>query len=63
MLERARAEIVSERDRAIAELHREAVNLAVLGAGKVIEKDLDNETNRKLVDSFLASLTPSRVKS
>ncbi len=63
MLERARAEIGAERDRAIAELQREAVSLAVLGAGKVIEKDLDNETNRKLVDSFLASLTPSRVKS
>ncbi len=63
MLERARTEIASERDRAIAELHREAINLAVLGAGKVIEKNLDNDTNRKLVDSFLASLTPSRVKS
>jgi F-type H+-transporting ATPase subunit b len=63
MLERGRAEIAAERDRAIAELHREAVNLAVLGAGKVIEKDLDSETNRKLVDSFLASLTPARVKS
>jgi F-type H+-transporting ATPase subunit b len=63
MLERARAEIAAERDRAIAELQREAVNLAVLGAGKVIEKDLDNETNRRLVDTFLASLTPSRIKS
>ncbi len=63
MLERARAEIAAERDRAIAELQREAVNLAVLGAGKVIEKDLDNETNRRLVDSFLASLTHSRIKS
>lgn len=63
MLERARAEIAAERDRAIAELQREAVNLAVLGAGKVIEKDLDNETNRQLVDSFLASLAPSRLKS
>ena len=47
----------------MAELQREAVNLAVLGAGKVIEKDLDNETNRKLVDSFLASLTPAHLKS
>jgi F-type H+-transporting ATPase subunit b len=63
MLERARAEIAAERDRAIVELQREAVNLAVLGAGKVIEKNLDTEANRKLVDSFLASLTPSRVKS
>lgn len=63
MLERARHEIAAERDRAIAELQREAINLAVLGAGKVIEKNLDNETNRKLVESFLASLTPARLKS
>jgi F-type H+-transporting ATPase subunit b len=63
LLERARHEIASERDRAIAELHREAVNLAVLGAGRVIEKNLDSETNRKLVESFLASLTPTGAKS
>lgn len=63
LLERARNEITSERDRAIAELRREAVNLAVLGAGKVIEKNLDNDSNRKLVEAFLASLTPARLKS
>ncbi|HEU4585663.1 MAG TPA: F0F1 ATP synthase subunit B [Gemmatimonadaceae bacterium] len=63
MLERARSEIAAERDRAIAELQREAVNLALLGAGKVIEKDLDNETNRRLVETFLASLTHSPIKS
>jgi F-type H+-transporting ATPase subunit b len=63
MLERARHEIASERDRAIAELHREAINLAVLGAGKVIEKNLDSDTNRELVESFLASLVPKGVKS
>ena len=63
LLERARNEITSERDRAIAELRREAVNLAVLGAGKVIEQNLDNDSNRKLVEAFLASLTPARLKS
>lgn len=63
LLERARHEIASERDKAVVELHREAVRLAILGAGKVIEKNLDNESNRKLVDSFLSSLTPVGVKS
>lgn len=63
LLERARHEIAAERDRAIAELHREAVDLAVLGASKVIEKNLDGDTNRRLVESFLASLTPPSVKS
>jgi F-type H+-transporting ATPase subunit b len=62
MLERARQEIEGERDRAIAQLRKEAVDLAVRGASKVIEKNLDDETNRRLVDSFLASLTPNGSK-
>jgi F-type H+-transporting ATPase subunit b len=58
LLERARKEIDDERVRAIADLRREAVDLAILGAGKVIEKNLDDATNRKLVDEFLAGLKP-----
>lgn len=57
ILERARQEIEAERDRAIVQLRREAVDLAVKGASKVIEKNLDDSTNRALVESFLASLT------
>jgi F-type H+-transporting ATPase subunit b len=59
MLERARREIGVERDRAIAELRREAVELAIAGASKVIEKNLDDQTNRKIVEGFLASIPPS----
>ena len=56
MLERARKEIDSERDRAIAQLRREAVNLAIAGASKVIEQNLDSGKNRQLVESYLGSL-------
>jgi F-type H+-transporting ATPase subunit b len=58
LLERARKEIDDERMRAIADLRREAVDLAIMGAGRVIEKNLDDATNRKLVDEFLAGLKP-----
>ena len=61
MLARARQEIESEKTRAIAELRREAVDLAIAGASKVIEKNLDQDSNRKLVESFLASVTPAAV--
>ena len=61
LLARARQEIESEKARAIAELRREAVDLAIAGASKVIEKNLDQESNRKLVESFLASVTPAAV--
>lgn len=62
MLERARREIESEKDRAIADLRREAVELAIAGAGKVIEKNLDDASNRQIVESFLSSI-PSDYKS
>ena len=61
MLARARQEIESEKTRAIAELRREAVDLAIAGASKVIEKNLDEASNRALVESFLASVTPAAV--
>ena len=56
MLERARREIAGERDKAIAQLRREAVDLAIAGATKVVEENLDSDKNRKLVESFLGSL-------
>ena len=56
MLERARREIGSEKDRAIAQLRREAVDLALAGASKVIEQNLETEKNRQLVERYLASI-------
>ena len=56
LLERARAEIDEERKRAIADLRREAVELALAGASRVIERNLDDQTNRRLVESFLATV-------
>jgi F-type H+-transporting ATPase subunit b len=63
MLARARAEIQGEKDKAVAELRKEAVELAIRGAAKVIEKNLDQPTNRQLVESFLASVSPAAVKA
>ena len=59
MLERARREIDAEKVRAIAELRREAVDLAIAGASKVIEKNLDDDSNRRIVESFLSSIPVS----
>ncbi len=63
MLERARREIESEKDRAIADLRREAIELAIAGASKVIEKNLDDQSNRKIVESFLSSIPVTETKS
>ncbi|MEO7083770.1 MAG: F0F1 ATP synthase subunit B [Gemmatimonadaceae bacterium] len=56
MLERARRDIAAERDKAIAQLRREAVDLALAGASKVIEQNLESDKNRQLVESYLASI-------
>jgi len=60
LLARARREIVAERDRAVAELRREAVDLSLAAASKLIEKRLDSETDRKLVLEYLATLDAGR---
>ena len=41
---------------------REAIELAIAGASKVIEKNLDDQANRKIVESFLASIPAREVK-
>jgi len=61
MLERARREIENEKDKAIIQLRREAVDLALAGAGKVIEQNLESQKNRQLVESYLASIGSLKV--
>jgi F-type H+-transporting ATPase subunit b len=56
LMERARRDIEAETAKAIDELRREAVDLALAGASKVIEKNLDDAGNRKLVESYLAGI-------
>jgi F-type H+-transporting ATPase subunit b len=61
MLERARREIESEKDKAIMQLRREAVDLALAGASKVIEQNLESQKNRQLVESYLSSIGSLKV--
>jgi F-type H+-transporting ATPase subunit b len=61
ILSRARQEIEIEKGRAIAQLRREAVELAIAGASRVIDRTLDQAANRQLVESFLASVSPDAV--
>ena len=50
---RARAEIDRERDEAISELRGEFADLTILAAGKVIDRSLDKEAHRRLIDQVL----------
>jgi F-type H+-transporting ATPase subunit b len=57
LIARARAEIQQERDDAISEVRREFADLTVLAAEKVIEKSLDKEEHRELIDKVLEEST------
>src|SRR6058998_488231 len=56
LLDRARKEIEGEKEKAILELRREAVDLSIAAASKLIEANLDSQANRRLVTEYLASL-------
>jgi F-type H+-transporting ATPase subunit b len=58
LLERARRDIAGERERAIAELRQEAVDLSLAAASKLIGQRLTSEADRKLVEEYLAGLHP-----
>jgi F-type H+-transporting ATPase subunit b len=60
LLVRARREIGLERDKAVVELRREAVELSIAAASKVVERNLDNEADRRLVVDYLQSLGATR---
>jgi F-type H+-transporting ATPase subunit b len=53
LIDRARGEIRRERDDAIGEVRREFADLTVLAAGKVIERSLDKEQHRELIEKVL----------
>ncbi len=53
LISRARLEIQRERDEAIDELRREFADLTVLAAGKVIDRSLDKEAHRQIIDKVL----------
>ena len=60
MLERARREIDAEKEKAILALRKEAVDLAIAAASKLLEEKLDSEADRRLVIDYLASLEQKR---
>ena len=56
LLTRARKDIGEEREKALLELRREAVELTIAAASRLLEAKLDTETNRRLVTEYLGTL-------
>jgi F-type H+-transporting ATPase subunit b len=56
LLENARRDIESARDKAVAALRKESAELAIRVAGKVIREHLDEKKNHALVDKLMKEL-------
>ena len=51
--ERAVADIASQRAQAVAQLRDDMAQLSIELAGRIVERNLDTDTNRQLVNSFI----------
>lgn len=51
--ERAQADIANQRTQAMAQLRDEVAALSIDLAGRIVERNLDDDTNRRLVESFI----------
>jgi F-type H+-transporting ATPase subunit b len=56
LIARAKQEIEVERNQAIDSLRREAVELAMAAASRLVSQRLDSTADRKLVEDFLAGI-------
>jgi len=53
MVKRAQDEIAAERDRALTGIRIHVANLTMLATEKVLNENIDNDRNRRLIDEFL----------
>ena len=53
---RAREEIVAEKDKAMAEIRGQVAELALAAAGKLVRRQMDDPTQRRLVEEFLGEV-------
>jgi len=60
VIQRAREEIVREKEKSLQELKDTVASLSVQIAGKVIEKQVDEATHRVLINNLITDLTKIR---
>jgi len=57
---RAQADIANQRNQAMAQLRTDVASLSIDLAGRIVERNLDSDTNRQLVDSFIDQVAGSK---
>ena len=56
-LEQAKQSIEQEKKQALNELRNEVADLAIKAAGTILDKELDEKSNRELVDNYIKGLS------
>jgi F-type H+-transporting ATPase subunit b len=56
-LDKAKLEIEQEKQKAVMEIQNEVASLSLKAASRLVNKQMDSETNRRLVEEFLDDLT------
>lgn len=56
LIEHAKTEIVQEKKKALADLRKEVADMAIQAASVILDAELDQKKNKKLVDSFISDL-------
>lgn len=59
LLDQAQRSIEQEKNRAVQELRNQVADLAILAAGKILDDNLDESRNRKIVDDFISDIPQS----
>ena len=59
LLARGRAEVANERAGMLEQVRRDAAELAMRAAEKLVRRSLDGDDNRRLVQEYLAQVTPA----
>jgi F-type H+-transporting ATPase subunit b len=55
---KARDEITAEKERAVSELRAEVADLALEAAARLVRREMDGQTQRRLVEEFLTEVEP-----
>jgi F-type H+-transporting ATPase subunit b len=55
-LDKAKQEIEREKEKAVQEIQNEVATLSLLAASRLVNKQMDDQTNRRLVEEFLDDL-------
>jgi F-type H+-transporting ATPase subunit b len=61
LIERAKKEIEHEKQKAVMEIQKEVAALSLLATQHLIKKNMDDTTNRQLVENFLSELSAGKA--